>query len=63
MIHEFRTPLTPLQLIADQVTAVDEYVRRLSHRAAGVADAGVLAGPMAEPSGVALYFGRARVDR
>ncbi len=62
VLHEFRTPLTPMQVIGDQRSDIEEYVRKLTHRGATSAP-GVLAGPIYNGAQLDLFVGRALVER
>jgi hypothetical protein len=58
IIHEFRSPLTPPQVYADQLADIQSYLLKLAHRGADT-DSGRLLGPFMNATKVPLYVGRA----
>jgi hypothetical protein len=58
VFHELRSPTTPRQIAADQIGALGDYLRKLSHRDASH-EVGRLAGPLHNAKNLALFAGRA----
>ena len=61
VFHEFRTPVTSKQVMADQRGDLEAFVQKLAHRGAQ-ATPGKLIGPVVNATKVALFAGRALVE-
>jgi len=62
MFHELRSPLTPMQLMADQRADLDAFMQKAVHRGAQAAP-GKLIGPVHNGTAVALFMGRVLVEK
>jgi hypothetical protein len=60
VLHEFRSPLTPPQVLADQLRDIDSYLLKLTHRGASTAP-GTLLSTLPNGTKVTLFVGRAVV--